>query len=84
MSYYLLATLKVKYGQQRKFYEVMSYLKPVLEAWSAAPRELLEWSKDKAMDGGIARAHHDLFEKAINAGQGQADFAYLYEVLRKK
>ena len=31
MSYYLLATLKVKYGQQRKFYEVMSHLKPVLE-----------------------------------------------------
>ena len=31
MSYYLLATLKVKFGQQRKFYEVMSHLKPVLE-----------------------------------------------------
>jgi len=31
MSYYLLATLKVKYGQQRKFYEVMGHLKPVLE-----------------------------------------------------
>lgn len=31
MSYYLLATLKVKYGQQRKFYGVMSHLKPVLE-----------------------------------------------------
>jgi hypothetical protein len=31
MSYYLLATLKVKNGQQRKLYEVMSHLKPVLE-----------------------------------------------------
>jgi hypothetical protein len=31
MAYYLLATLKVKYGQQRKFFEVMSHLKPVLE-----------------------------------------------------
>jgi hypothetical protein len=31
MSYYLLATLKVKYGQQPKFYEVMGHLKAVLE-----------------------------------------------------
>ena len=31
MAYYLHASLKVKYGQQRKFYEVMSHLKPVLE-----------------------------------------------------
>lgn len=30
-SYYLLATLKVKYGQQQKFYEVMGHLKPALE-----------------------------------------------------
>ena len=31
MSYYLMATLKVKYGQQRKFYEIMNHLKPALE-----------------------------------------------------
>jgi len=31
MAYYLLASLKVKYGQQRKFNEVMSHLKPALE-----------------------------------------------------
>ena len=31
MAHYLLATLKVKYGQQRKFNEVMSHLKPALE-----------------------------------------------------
>lgn len=31
MSHYLLATLKVKYGQQRKFYEIMDHLKPALE-----------------------------------------------------
>jgi len=29
--YYLLASLKVKYGQQRKFNEVMSHLRPALE-----------------------------------------------------
>jgi hypothetical protein len=31
MAYYLVATLKVKYGQQRGFNEVMSHLKPALE-----------------------------------------------------
>jgi hypothetical protein len=31
MPCYLLASLKVKYGQQRRFNEVMSHLKPVLE-----------------------------------------------------
>jgi hypothetical protein len=31
MAYYLLASLKVKYGQQRKFNEIMSHLKPALE-----------------------------------------------------
>ena len=31
MAYYLFASLKVKYGQQRKFNEIMSHLKPVLE-----------------------------------------------------
>jgi hypothetical protein len=31
MAYYLLATLKVKYGQQRQFNEVMSHLKLALE-----------------------------------------------------
>jgi hypothetical protein len=46
MSYYLLATLKVKYGQQRKFYEVLTRwklvgayenaigrLNPVIDLW---------------------------------------------------
>ncbi len=31
MPYYLLASLKLKYGQQPKFNEVMSHLKPALE-----------------------------------------------------
>ncbi len=54
-----------------------------IEAWGAIPKELLEWSKDKGMDAGIASAQYELFRKAISAGHGQADFAYLYEVLRK-
>jgi hypothetical protein len=31
MAYYLLASLKVRYGQQLRFNEVMSHLKPALE-----------------------------------------------------
>ena len=31
MAYYLVATLKLKYGQQRQFNEVMGHLKPALE-----------------------------------------------------
>ena len=31
MPFYLLASLKVKYGQQHRFNEVMSHLKPLLE-----------------------------------------------------
>jgi hypothetical protein len=54
-----------------------------IEAWSALPKELLEWSKEKRMDAGIASAQHELFQKAISAGQGQADFAYLCKVLRR-
>ncbi len=56
MSYYLLATIKVKYGQQRKFYEVMGHLNPVLEntvidLWeiddpNALPSTLAAASKD--------------------------------------
>ena len=32
----------------------------------------------------MARAHLDSIETAIGVGQGQDDFAYLYEILRKK
>ena len=54
-----------------------------LEAWSIGPKELIEWSKDRRMDRRIADAQIGLFEQAIKAGQGQADFAYLYEIFRK-
>jgi 3-hydroxyisobutyrate dehydrogenase-like beta-hydroxyacid dehydrogenase len=54
-----------------------------LEAWSIGPKELIEWSKDRRMDRRIADAQIGLFEQAIKAGHGQADFAYLYEIFRK-
>jgi 3-hydroxyisobutyrate dehydrogenase-like beta-hydroxyacid dehydrogenase len=54
-----------------------------LEAYSAGPRELISWCRDHGVDHSIADAQLSLFEKAIKAGKGQADFAYLYEILRK-
>jgi len=55
-----------------------------LEAWSVGPRELIEWSKDRRMDRRIADAQIGLFEQAIKVGQGQADFAFLYEIFKRK
>jgi len=54
-----------------------------LEAWSVGPKELIEWSKDRRMDRRIAEAQIALFEQAIKVGQGQADFAYLYEIFKR-
>jgi 3-hydroxyisobutyrate dehydrogenase-like beta-hydroxyacid dehydrogenase len=55
-----------------------------LEAWSVGPKELIEWSKDCRMDRRIADAQIGLFEQAIKVGQGQADFAYLYEIFKRE
>jgi hypothetical protein len=55
-----------------------------LDAWSVGPRELIEWSKDCRMDRRIADAQIGLFEQAIKGGQGHADFAYLYEIFKRK
>lgn len=54
-----------------------------LEAWSIAPKGLISWCRDHGVDHSVADAQLSLFDKAIKAGKGQADFAYLYEVLRK-
>ena len=55
-----------------------------LEAWSVGPKELIAWSKDRRMDRRIADAQIDLFEQAIKVGRGQADFAYFYEIFKRK
>jgi len=54
-----------------------------IESWSAGPRELIGWCKDRGVDHSIADAYLGLMDKAIRNGEGQADFAYLSEVLRK-
>jgi 3-hydroxyisobutyrate dehydrogenase-like beta-hydroxyacid dehydrogenase len=54
-----------------------------LETWSVAPRELIGWCKEHGVDHSFADSQLQLIEKAVKAGKGQADFAYLYEVLKK-
>ena len=54
-----------------------------LEGWSIGSKELIEWSKGGRLDSRIADAQIGVFEQAIKAGQGQADFAYLYEIFRR-
>ena len=53
-----------------------------LETWSVAPRELIGWCEKHGIDHSFADPQLSLIEKAIKSGRGQADFAYLYEVLK--
>ena len=54
-----------------------------LETWAVGPREVIGWCKVHGVDHSIADPQLLLIEKAVKAGKGQADFAYLYEVLKK-
>jgi len=54
-----------------------------LEAWSVAPRELVGWCREHGVDHSMITPQLAFFERAINAGKGQADFAYFYEVLKR-
>jgi 3-hydroxyisobutyrate dehydrogenase-like beta-hydroxyacid dehydrogenase len=54
-----------------------------LEAWYNAPRGLISCGKEHGTDHSIADAQLSLMDRAIKSGNGQADFAYLYEVLKK-
>ncbi len=54
-----------------------------LETWSVGPREVIAWCKKHGVDHSIADPQLSLIGKAVKAGKGQADFAYLYEVLKK-
>jgi hypothetical protein len=53
-----------------------------VETWAVAPRELIDWYKAHGVDHSIADPQLALIEKAVRAGKGQVDFAYLYEVLK--
>jgi len=54
-----------------------------LETWTVAPRELIGWCEKHHVNHTFADPQLRLMEKAINAGKGQLDFAYLYEVLKQ-
>jgi len=54
-----------------------------LEAYATFPNELIRWCRDHGVDHSLADPQLSLCKKAIKAGKGQADFAYLYEVLKK-
>lgn len=54
-----------------------------VETWAVGPRELIGWCKARGLDHSIADPLLSLIEKAVKGGEGQADFAYLYEVLKK-
>jgi hypothetical protein len=54
-----------------------------IDAWSVGPRELIEWCDERGMRHDVASAQQNLFDEAIKRGRGEADFAYLYEIMRK-
>ena len=53
-----------------------------LEAWSVAPKELVDWCREHRVDHSMITPQLVLFERAIKAGKGQSDFSYFYEVLK--
>lgn len=54
-----------------------------LDAWAPCPRELIKWCRNHGVNHSFVDPQLLFMEKAIKAGKGQADFAYLYEVLKK-
>jgi 3-hydroxyisobutyrate dehydrogenase-like beta-hydroxyacid dehydrogenase len=54
-----------------------------LETWTVAPRELIGWCEKHGVDHTFADPQLKLIERAVKAGKGQLDFAYLYEVLKE-
>lgn len=54
-----------------------------LETWAVAPRELIGWCAKHRIDHTFADPQLRLIDRAVKAGKGQLDFAYLYEVLKQ-
>ena len=52
-----------------------------LEAYSVVTKQLVSWCQDRGSDHTIPDAYVNLMERAIQAGQSQADFACLFEIL---
>jgi 3-hydroxyisobutyrate dehydrogenase-like beta-hydroxyacid dehydrogenase len=53
-----------------------------LEVYAACPRELIRWCGKHGMDHSFADPQRSLIDKAIKAGKGHADFAYLFEIMK--
>jgi 3-hydroxyisobutyrate dehydrogenase-like beta-hydroxyacid dehydrogenase len=54
-----------------------------LETWAVAPRELIGWCEKNRVDHTFADPQLRLIERAVKAGKGQLDLAYLYEVIKE-
>ena len=54
-----------------------------LETWTVAPRELIAWCERHRVNHTFADPQLRLIERAVKAGKGQLDLAYLYEVLKQ-
>jgi 3-hydroxyisobutyrate dehydrogenase-like beta-hydroxyacid dehydrogenase len=54
-----------------------------LNVWAPCPRELIKWCEKHSVDHSFVDPQLALMEKAIRAGKGEADFSYLYELLKK-
>ena len=54
-----------------------------LETWTVAPRELIGWCEKHGVNHSFADPQLKLIERAVKAGKGQLDLAYLYEVLKQ-
>ncbi len=54
-----------------------------LDVWAACPRELRKWCGDHRVDHSLVDPQISLMDEAIKDGKGHADFAYLYELLKK-
>jgi len=54
-----------------------------LETWAVAPRELIAWCEKHRVNHAFADPQLRLIERAVKAGKGQCDLAYLYEVLKQ-
>lgn len=54
-----------------------------LDVYAACPRELIKWCGTHGVDHSFADPQLALMDKAIKSGKGHADFAYLYEIIKK-
>ena len=54
-----------------------------LETWTVAPRELIGWCEKHGVNHTFADPQLRLIERAVKAGKGKLDLAYLYEVLKQ-